>query len=417
AVSATCVTGITTYKNGVLGSLNFAGQLVTIILIQIGGLGFITILTFIVTIFKSRLEFRNRYVLAQMVNSTNFADVVKFVRKIILISLICEIMGFCVYFPFLFKCYDGDVSSAIWNSVYHSISSFNNAGFDIFSASMMRTPDSILFNLSTFEYILFCSMTCIMIILGGISFLVILDVFNLKKRPKQWRILTKVVLSTSSVLIVAGTLILWLTDGFKGANSMSFLDCLFESVSSRTAGFVTYSQDNISTIGKIFTCFLMLTGGSPLSTAGGIKTTTIFMLALSMFCYFSSKKVKAFKRSFSTTLIAKAMSLMFLALCTILFAYVLLLIFGIDSSYTYSELGLTSSRNELLFFEAFSCFGTVGFCNGIEPYLSVGSKIVLCFLMFIGRLGPFTFFQIFQKNLDKEEKIHYQFVEEDFLIG
>ncbi|MCQ2776332.1 MAG: hypothetical protein MJ217_01245 [Bacilli bacterium] len=428
AVSATCVTGVSTYALGVCDSLTFGGQLVTIILIQIGGLGFITILTFIVTIFKSRLEFRNRYLISQMVNSTNFADVVVFVRKIVIISLIIEGVGTLLYLPPFLKMYPGDFGLAIWNSIYHSISSFNNAGFDLFHGvtSLIRdasVPDQLGL-LSMGEYIYFCSIAAILVVSGGISFMVITDIFNFKKKPKQWRAFTKVVLLTTTILIIIGTLLLWLTDGLKGSDSMSLLDCLFESISSRTAGFFVYPQDHISTAGKIIISLLMIIGGSPLSTAGGIKTTTIFMIVLAMLSYFRSKKLCAFNRSYSSNLVVKAMSLFLLSLTVIAIAFIVVLTFETNAhldlktiTYFDETNGMHSTLSELVLFEICSCFGTVGFFNGIEPYLTIGSKIVLCLLMFLGRLGPFTFFQVFQKNMDKEEKLHYQYIEEDFLIG
>lgn len=424
AVSATCVTGVSTYKEGVFYSLNFAGQLITIILIQIGGLGFITILTFILTIFKSKLQFKDRYFISQMVSSTNFADVVKFVRKIILISFICEFIGFLLFLPAFCIMYKNDIPTAVWNSIYHSISSFNNAGFDLFEGvtSLVRGDTGLLSMLSEPMYIYFCSVALLLVVSGGISFLVILDVFNFRKRPSQWRAFTKVVLLTTAVLIVAGTLLLWLTDGFKGPDSMSILDCLFESISARTAGFFVYPQDHISPAGKIIVCCLMLIGGSPLSTAGGLKTTTIFMIVLAMLSYIRSKKLSAFNRSYSSNLVVKAMSLLLLFLFVILLAYVGLLTFGLADGVTFDQVNfdgqpMQSSFPELCIYEVFSCLGTVGFFNGIEPFLSVGSKIVLCLLMFLGRLGPITFFSVFQKNMDKEEKLHYSYVEEDFLIG
>ncbi len=164
----------------------------------------------------------------------------------------------------------------------------------------------------------------------------------------------------------------------------------------------------------------MAIGGSPLSTAGGIKTTTIFIVILAMVCYFRGKPVSAYKRKYSNNMILKAMSLLIIMLCIITISFICLTYFGLAEGFEFGKgplTNLTSPPMEAYFYEVFSCFGTVGFFVGIEPYLSIGSKIVLCILMFIGRLGPMTFFEIFQANMNKQSSTHYTFVEEDFLIG
>ena len=423
--SATCVTGITTYKNSVADTLNFGGQIVLLFMIQIGGLGFITILTFIITIFKRRLEFKNRYFISQMVNSTNFADVVMFVRKIVLISFTAELIGTILYFPAFYQAMipqGKNVGDVLWYSIFHSVSSFNNAGFDLMPGaangviSYMRGEGALLSSLSDGWYIYFCCVAMGLIILGGISFLVIIDVFNFKKKPSQWRSFKKAVLLTNGVLLVGGALLLFLTDGLKGNGSMTPFQAVFQSVTCRTAGFATYNQDNLSIAGRAISCFLMMVGGSPLSTAGGIKTTTLFMITLASFSYFRGKRVSAFKRSFSTTMIVKALVLLLLAIVAIMVSYITMVTLGMKQT-DYIGSGVHTTFNECVIYDVFSCFGTVGLSTGIEAYYPVGSKLILCLLMFLGRLGPITFFQIFQTNMDKEELKHYKLVEEDILIG
>lgn len=418
AVSATCVTGLQTFPTAIVDTLTFGGQFVLMLMIQIGGLGFITILTFLITLFKRKLEFRNRYFVSQMVNSTNFADVVKFVRKIIVISLSAELIGTLLCLPVFLTMYNGNINKGIWVSVFHAVSSFNNAGFDLFKNSMVGTVVGA--NGETINYALYvylCAITMILIIAGGISFMVIVDIFHFKKKPSQWRVFTKIVLLTSGILLVGGTLLFALTDCFKGSNSMTFLDAIFESVTCRTAGFSTYAQQDLSSAGKVTACILMFIGGSPLSTAGGIKTTTVYMVVLAMISYFRGKKATSFKRTYSNGMIVRAMSLTFMAILIVMIGYVGLCSFGLDAAYNYDDLHLNTPATMAYGFEVFSAMGTVGLGIGIEPYLSVGSKIVLCFIMFFGRIGPITFLQVFQANMDKETHLHYQYVEEDFLIG
>ena len=415
AVSATCVTGLCTYADGIGNTLTFFGQLVVMVMIQIGGLGFVTVLTFFITLIRSKLEFRDRYFISQMVGSTNFADVVKFVRKLILISLIAEVTGFLLGLPVFFQMFPDNKLLALWYSLFTSVSAFNNAGFDLFgSLSLIRdAANPLIYDLPAWAYYYMCSYIMILIVSGGISFLVILDVFSFKKF-RQYRVFSKIVLATTATLLVGGTLIFILSEVTTGG--MTVFDALFQSVTLRTAGFATYNQDNITMVGKVFSCLLMFIGGSPLSTAGGIKTTTIFMIFLAMFCYFRGKPVVAFKRKYSSNMIVRAMSLAFLGLFAAVIGFVLLSSFERNNALIGNP-NFNTDDPAALIYEVFSAFGTVGVSVGITPLLSTGSKIVLCFLMFLGRLGPITFLQIFQANMDKKQSLHYEYVEEDFLIG
>ncbi|MBO4856582.1 MAG: hypothetical protein J5511_04355 [Bacilli bacterium] len=420
AVSATCVTGLCTYAQGIGNQLTFFGQLILLLMIQIGGLGFVTVLTFFITLFASKLQFRNRYLLSQMVGSTNFADVVKFVRKLILISFISEIAGTLLGLPVFLEVYPDKPLQAIWVSLFTAVSAFNNAGFDLFGGSSLLIQNGIIgtgdaaVSMPQWAYIYMCIYIMLLIVMGGISFLVIIDIFAFKKHT-QWRAFTKIVLSTTAVLLAFGFITFLFTDVIFTKGGMDVFQALFQSVTLRTAGFATYNQDNVSLIGKVVSCGLMFIGGSPLSTAGGIKTTTAFMVLLAMYSYFRGKHVIAFKRTYSSNMIVKAMSLVFLGIGTIIIGFIFIASF--ERNLDVSALGLKTDNEAVIFFEIFSAFGTVGVSTGVTPYISVGSKIVLCFLMFFGRLGPMTFLQIFQANMDKKQTLHYEYVEEDFLIG
>lgn len=408
ATSATCVTGLCTYTGGIQNELSIGGQIVIAILIQLGGLGFITVLAFFITLFKSKLQFKDRYFLSQAVNSTNFGDVVKFVRKIIIISFSIEIIGTLVGLPVFFTMFPDNPGLAIWNSIFTSISAFNNAGFDCLgNTSLIPEAGTLVGNLPSWANIYLEIYVMVLIVTGGISFLVLTDVFSFKKKPQQWRAFTKIVLCTSAFLIAIGFIWFMGFECFKGSDTMTPLDAIFQSITCRTAGFSTYNQDSLTLASKIFSCFLMFVGGSPLSTAGGIKTTTLFMIMLAMFSYLRGKHVSAFKRTYSIKMIVKAMSLFFMAIFAIFVCFIIVSSFEWNSGF--------SSEN--IIFECFSAFGTVGLSTGITPNLALGSKLTLCVLMFTGRLGPMTFFQVFQMNMDKEGSNHYQYVEEDFLIG
>lgn len=404
SVSATCVTGLCSFANGIGNQLTFFGQLVVLIMIQIGGLGFITVIAFIITLFKRKISFKNRDFLSKAVGSTSFGHVVLFVRKIIFTSLIIETIGTGLFFPVFMQCNGTNVGEAIWRSIFHSISAFNNAGFDILgNTSLIAGAGTWTEGLPAWAYTYFLSMTMILITLGGISFLVIFDVFS-KKKPRQWRAFTKAVLITSSILLVSGTLLFILFECTTG--NITFLDALFQSVSCRTAGFATFDQSTLSVGGSIVSVILMFIGGSPLGTAGGVKTTTIFMVFIALNSFISGREMHAFNRSYSLKGIIKAMVLLAMSVVVIIVAY------GIIAA-----IEKATFDTDVLLFECISAFGTVGFSKNITPLLHWGSKLVLCVLMFVGRLGPMTLFQVVQKNLYKESTRSFSYVEEDFLIG
>ena len=411
ATSATCVTGLNSFKQGIGNELTFAGQLILMLLIQIGGLGFITLLTFFVTLFSRKLQFKDRLLLSVMVNSEEAAEVVSFVRKIILISFSFETLGFLLGLP-VFLQYCENVPQGIWYSLFHSISAYNNAGFDLFgSASLIRGVEGTAFinSLPNWAYYYLCSYIMFLIVAGGISFVVVMDIFA-KRKFKQLRVFTKISLMMTAILLSVGFLVFLISEG-----SHNPFDALFQSVTCRTAGFATVNQDNLSVVGKSISCFLMFFGGNPLGTAGGVKTTTLYIIVLAMVCYLAGKKVTSFHRRYSNEVIVKAMSLVLLAVTTILIAFFALN--GFESGLDVKTIGLNSTKSSALIYEVFSAFGTVGVSVGVTPYLSVGSKIVIAILMFIGRLGPITFFQLLGSKMRFDEKSNYRYVEEDFLIG
>ena len=409
AVSATCVTGLCTFGAGIGGALTFTGQVVVLIMIQIGGLGFITVLTFVVTLFKSKLQFKDRFYLSQALNATNFADVVVFVRKIIIISFVCEFIGFILGLPVAFILYPERPLMALWTSLFTSVSAFNNAGFDIFgSTSLIASADTIMGQLketTTWAYYYYLSYIMVLVVLGGLSFLVITEVFSFRKSAKQYSAFTKIVLTTTLVLLVFGFVGFIISDVIVEHN-ISIFDAAFQSVTCRTAGFASFDQSTLSTAGNTLSCILMFIGGSPLSTAGGIKTTTIFIIVIAVVSHLRGKQVVAFNRLYSENTVLKGMTLLVVAVIAVITSYVFVSLF---------EEGNTEATSSSIFFETFSAFGTVGLTANLTPTLSLGSKITLCIMMFLGRLGPMTFFQVFRTN--NEASGHYQYVEADFLIG
>ena len=413
ATSATCVTGLNSFAQGIGQELTFPGQIIVLALIQIGGLGFVTILTFFITLLSGKLQFKDRLFISLMVNSDDAAEVVHFIRRIILISFSFELIGFLLGLP-VFLTNTSNIFEGLWYSLFTSISSYNNAGFDLFgSTSLIRgVGNEFIDSLPTWAYYYLCSYTMILIIAGGISFLVVMDIFA-KRNLKQLRVFTKISLLMTAVLLTVGFIVFLISE-----RPHSPFNALFQSVTCRTAGFATVDQDQMSVLGKAFSCFLMFFGGNPLGTAGGVKTTTLYIIVLAMVCYLTGRKVTSFHRRYPNDVVVKAMSLVLLAVATIFVSFIAIYAFEnqLDVS-TIGESGLTSTKSAALIYEVFSAFGTVGVSTGVTPYLSVGSKIVICFLMFIGRLGPITFFQLLGSKMRLDDNSKYHYVEEDFLIG
>ena len=419
ATSATCVTGLNSFAQGIGQELTFPGQLVVMLMIQIGGLGFITVLTFFITLFYRKLQFKDRLLLSIMVNSEDTAEVVRFVRHVIIISFSFELFGFLLGLPVFLTSYSNDIPKALWSSLFTAVSAYNNAGFDLFgSTSLIRDVadveglhSSVFINsLPNWAYYYMCSYIMFLIVAGGISFLVVMDLFA-KRNLKQLRVFTKIALMMTGILLVLGFVVFFFSEGFPP----SPFNALFQSVTCRTAGFATVDQDKLSLLGKSFSCFLMFFGGNPLGTAGGVKTTTLYIIVLAMVCYLTGRKVTSFHRRYSNGVIVKAMSLVILAISTVFISF--LVIYAFEGDLDMNKLGLQSTKSAAVLYEVFSAFGTVGVSTGITPYLHTGSKITICVLMFIGRLGPITFFQLLGSKMqfDSDSKFHY--VEEDFLIG
>ena len=423
SLAAMSLTGITTYPEGLVNTLSGAGQTIVIVLVQIGGLGIVTILTFLLSIFRGKLQFKDRLMISQAIAFNNYSEIAQFVRRLIVITGICEVLGFALGLPVFFALFPNDFAKVFSYSIFYSISSFNNAGFDLFSSTNsfiggLLANNGNIISTDNWLYYYFNIYNALLSLLGGVSFLVIIDVVFKPRNPKKWTSFSKIILVMTAGLILTMSFFLFLTDGLKKDNPMNLFQVVFQIINCRTAGYSLYPQSEISLPGRMICAIMMFIGGSPLSTAGCIKVTTIFIIIVSIVSYFRGKRLAPFKRSFSDSIIAKCMSLVFIVVTTIMLAFVLICVFGVQEVEGYSlEPRLKEDLAGMYLFSAFSFFGNVGFYTGIEPFLAPGSKIVLCFLMLLGHLGPMTFFQLFQNNLDKKSNVHYSFVEEDFLIG
>ncbi len=371
ATSAVCVTGLVVVDTYDYWSL--FGQIVILILIQLGGFGFMTSATLLLLAFRRRIGLRERLLLGESVGLARLGGLVKLVKQIALFTFIAEVAGAIVFLIRFLPLYPP--GTAIWKSLFHSISSFNNAGFDLFGGyqSLIGFRTDIVVIL----------MTAILIILGGISYLVLSDVIT-HRNFRRLSLDSKMVLSTTGFLLLIGMGMLLLTDfnnpaTFGGLSfSEKLMDSFFQSVTARTAGFSTIDIGNVAAYGLLFIILLMLVGGASGSTAGGIKVNTFSILMATIWSTLRGKEhAGAFGREFTQQQINRALTIIILSLVVISIA---VLILTATESFGFIE----------LLFETFSAFCTVGLSIGITPGLSVAGKVIIVFTMFIGRLGPLT---------------------------
>ncbi len=402
STSAVCVTGLSVVNVG--QTYSTFGQVMIALLIQIGGLGFVTIFVSLITVFGRKLGFYDRFTISKALNFDSLRGLGGFALKVVLISLSFELLGFILYLG-AFIPYVNQIGEPIGNafmySFFHSISAFNNAGFDILGASSFEA--SILANSIYLNII-----TMLLIICGGIGFLVYIDIHK-NKKLKFFSTYTKIVLFMTVSLIVIGFLMFLVLEW----GSMTPLQALFQSVTTRTAGFSTYPQSDLSLSSQIVTMTLMFTGASPLSTAGGVKTTTIFIVLYTLYRFIRGKNVALFNRRLSSKMITRSMSLIILALIAIFVSF--FVITAIEQNNIVLNNQVDGGIHVL--FECFSAFGTVGLSMGVTSHFSMASQIIICLLMFFGRLGPMTLICVFNSSMEKDEETHYKLLEENILIG
>ena len=394
ATSCVCVTGLTVVSN-VGATMSIYGKIVMGILIEIGGLSFLTLAAFFVIIMGKKMGINARYLLRDNLNQNNIKDAFKIIRLVVLSALVIQTTGAILTFIALSIGYSDDYSliEKIGISLFHSASSFNNAGFDIFGldTSMAKFHSDVFMNI----------VTMLLIIFGGLGTIVLVDLFELRKN-KKLRLHSKIVLITSLSLITFGTLFFYI-DGRN--NDISFLESLFLSISTRTAGFSTFDLNKLDNSSLVVTCLLMFIGASPNSTGGGIKTTTVFIIIASLISFIRGKETEAFRRKISKEAVEKAIMLVILAAISISVSITLLAL---------SEKNLSLTQ---IIFEVFSAFATVGLSLGITPTLTILGRLVIIFTMFIGRVGLLSIVNILNTRGDYEYKGSYQYIEEKVLIG
>ena len=397
ATSSTCVTGLVVFDTYTHWS-SF-GQAVILILIQIGGLGFMTVVSMVSIFLKRRIGLRERRLLMQSAGTMRLAGIVEIVRRVLFGTFMFEGAGALILATRF--CPEMGLWKGIWNAVFHSISAFCNAGFDLMGSrapfsSLTYYRDDITVNITVM----------LLIIIGGIGFFVWDDIREKRFNFKKYEIHTKVVLITSAALILLPAVLFFIFEFNGNLADLTFgkkwLASLFMSVTTRTAGMNTISIADLSESGKILTSVLMLIGGSPGSTAGGIKTTTVAVLLLGMIATArGNRSICIFKRRLDDSLWRQASSIFAIYIIVVISA---LLLLGAAEPLPLQDILL----------EVTSAAGTVGLSTGITPTLSAISKITLILLMFGGRVGCLSLVLVFA---EKRQNVPLDMPVDKIMIG
>jgi trk system potassium uptake protein TrkH len=404
ATSATCVTGLVVVDT--YNYWSFFGQLVILLLIQVGGLGYMTIATFILIGLRRKVALKERVVLKEGLNVPHLRKIILFAEVVFYTVLIMEGLGAILLFTRFVRIFP--LYRAIWASIFHSVSAFCNAGIDVMGNFVSLTPfvNDPLVNI----------VIMLLIVVGGIGFITIRELieFALARlrgdNVKKLSLHVKIVLKTTAILILAGALIIFLVEysNPKTLGKLPFygkvLASFFQSVTPRTAGFDTVDIGSLTQPTLLLLIFLMFVGGSPGGTAGGIKTTTFTVLIFLLInAYMERAPIVISGRTIPLKTIRKAVFIFGFAVTLILVSTFLILL-NQGHEFTFLQ----------VLFEVTSAFGTVGLSTGITTKLSTFSRLIIILTMFIGRVGPLTIMVSFSF---RKTKAIPQYPEEDVAVG
>ena len=400
STSAVCVTGLVAVDTGT--TFSPFGQIVLMVLIQVGGLGFMVFATMIMVVLGRRISIKGRMLIRESMNTSSLADLGNLTRVYLLLSLVIELIGtvlLCVRFIPLYGWKHG-----MWMALFHSVSAFCNAGFDLFGSYASLTAFSgdplILLTIAA------------LIILGGLGFSVILETTRNRHGFRNLSLHTRMVLMTTMVLLLAGTVFYWIVERTNAETLAGFsegekaLNAFFQSVTMRTAGYNSFDLSALRDGSKLFSSLLMIIGASPASTGGGIKTTTIAALALLMLSVVRGEnEVNVSRRRLSDDILRRALAVAVLFLTTLLTGTLIISL-------------IENGRFPLedILFEASSAMGTVGVSAIGTPNLSSASRAILLPMMFLGRVGPLTLAVAVAKRLGGIITVS-KYPEERIMIG
>ena len=385
ATSSVCVTGLVTVN---ITDFSLLGQIIVMILIQLGGIGIMTMSGSILVIMGKNISWSESKILSNMTDNYSPHSVESMMRTIIGYTIIVESVGmFLLIAAFMF---DGfSFIDALWHSLFHSVAAFCNAG-------MSTLPHNLEYTSGMVKVVV-----GVLVILGGIGMYVVYDFMQAFMQHRKMRVNTKLILITSFLLIVAGTFLLKYYQ-YRSNNNISWMDAAFQAVSARTAGFNSVPMNILAPGSVLVLIFLMLIGGAPGSTAGGMKVTTFALVMAAIYNTFcGNEKVLIFKRKIATSTVLKAF--------TIAITFIVLSAVGAGIFQ-----GLTKIEMQRAAFEVISALGTVGMSLGMDGNYNDKAKLFIILYMFVGRIGPLTLL-VFLLGREKKSKLLYP--EEKIIIG
>ena len=402
STSAVCVTGLAVVDTG--SDFSFWGQLTILFLIQIGGLGYMMTTTFLLLLLGRKFDLRQKFAIQESFDRPFLQGSSNLVRSIIATTMIFEITGIFLLLRTFVPEYGW--SKGLWYAIFHSISAWNNAGFSLFSDSLVSYRSSWAVNF----------IIPALVIFGGIGYQVIIEMYlwsmnKIKGKPERFcfSLNFKVVVSTTVLLLIVGTVAFFLTELNNPATlgNLSFEDkflaAWFQSMSTRTAGFNTIDLGNMTTAGLFITMGFMFIGASPSGTGGGIKTTTFRIMYNSTKSVLQGKnEVVLYQREVPSTLILKAVAVVFGTGASIVL--VTILISSIDTQFNFLQ----------ILFEVISAFATVGLSTGITSSFAVASKVLLVFSMYIGRV---SILMVIAAVIGDPRPTSLQYPQENLLVG
>ncbi len=395
STSAVCVTGLVVVDTG--AAFSRIGHVFLLLLIQAGGLGIMTIAAFIQVSLGSEMSLYGRFSTAAFLDEANLKNLYKIIKFIVLVTFSIEIFGLFLFLPY-FLPVSVNKGEALFYSIFHSISAFCNAGFSLYTTSFSGARSNLWANF----------VLILLIISGGVGFTVLLNIFRkvVKGKKERFTVQTRIVFITTLFLILFGAVNFYIFEQdniLRGVRHQErFLVSIFQSVTARTAGFNTIDTSSLRSRTLFMMSILMFIGASPGSTGGGIKTTTIFLLVLSIITILKDQRFNTiFKRRIPYQVVNRAVAILVSAIGFVI-AGVLLL--GFSEKFSFME----------IYFETVSAFGTVGLSTGITPALSDFGKIVVMVCMLAGRIGPLTMVLAI-RNVQRTRLITYP--EERVMVG
>lgn len=390
STSAVCVTGLTTVS--VVNTFSVFGQMVLLMLMQIGGLGIMTLSAAMTILMGKNMAMKERVLMQDLLEASNLEQLMDVITGIVKYTFVIELWGAILLTVALV--FDGkELSAAIYYGFFHSVSAFCNSGLALWDNSFENFATNPLINFTL----------CALIILGGLGFMVLkeLRLWIAKERKfVQFSLHSKVVIQTTLALIVAGTVIIFFGEYLHGIDGFSlfgkFQVAVFQSITARTAGFNTIALPGLHSFTLFSMLILMFIGASPGSTGGGVKTTTFAILIQSLRATLRGRdRVEMYGRTVLPSIVVKAIALFILSL-------------GVVSFFIYLMLSVEVKQTFLpILFECVSAFGTVGLSLGITPYLSVTGKLLISLLMYIGRIGPLTLILAIGESKGVSGKVDY----------